>query len=206
MTDIATRPTAPDPAYLAAVLRRRQAMQAQLDAAKALFAEVDTEAAHLLTQQYEATRSTKADVALDDGTRFATVTRVAGEAEAQVTDRAAFHAWVRDTYPAHFGFRIIPARTEVYVDEAWADALLAQATAAGTAQYADPDTGEVHTVPGVAVRGTRRAYFRWLFTRRSKAQPMDGRELALDAIEAARIDLRAPLAIDTPDAVEEAAQ
>jgi hypothetical protein len=192
---------APDPAYLAAVLRQRQAMQAQLDRAKAMFAEVDTDATALLAQQYTATKSIKTDITLpDDTTKFATVTRVGGEAEAQVTDRAAFHAWVRDTYPDHWGFKVIPARTETIVDGAFADQVLATVTAANVAEYADPETGVVHEVPGVTIRPTRRAYFRWLFTRASKRQPLDGRELAAQAIQAGQISA------DTPPALPAAAE
>lgn len=189
--EVEQKPTAPDPAYLAAVLRRRQAMRARLDEAEALFEDVDTEAVHLLTQQYKATKSTKADVTLGDAgdTKFATVTRVGGEAEAKVTDRAAFAAWVRDTYPDHWDVRIIPAREEVVIDDAFADRVLSAVNAAGTARYVDPETGEIHDVPGVAIQPTRRPYFRWLFTRASKRQPLDGRELVADALSAGRLDL-----------------
>lgn len=188
---------APDPTYLAAVLRHRQAMQAQLDRANALFAEVDTEATALLDQQYKATKSIKADVTLGDPgeTKFATVTRVGGEAEAQVTDRDRFGAWVRDTYPKHWDYRIIPAREEVVLDDAFVDQVLASVNAAGAARYMDPETGELHDVPGVAIRPTRRRYFRWLFTRASKRQPLDGRELADEAMRSGRIDLNAPPAL-----------
>ncbi|GHC44274.1 MULTISPECIES: hypothetical protein [Streptomyces rochei group] len=200
MSDVEKKTEAPDPAYLAAVLRRRQAMRARLDAAAEMFEEVDTEAVHLLTQQYKATKSTKADVTLADDTKFATVTRVGGEAEAKVTDRAAFQAWVRDTYPDHFGFRIIPARTEVYVDDAFTDRVLAEATAANTPRYVDPETQEIHDVPGVTIQATRRPYFRWLFTRSSKRQPLDGRELVAEALQAGYLDLDTPLAIEAPPA------
>jgi hypothetical protein len=200
VSDVEKKTEAPDPAYLAAVLRRRQAMRARLDAAAEMFEEVDTEAVHLLTQQYKATKSTKADVTLDDDTKFATVTRVGGEAEARVTDRAAFQAWVRDTYPDQFGFRIIPARTEVYVDNAFTDRVLAEATAANTPRYVDPETQEIHDVPGVTIQATRRPYFRWLFTRSSKRQPLDGRALVADALQAGHLDLDTPLAIEAPPA------
>ncbi|MYX36755.1 MULTISPECIES: hypothetical protein [unclassified Streptomyces] len=191
MTTVAKKPQAPDPAYLAAVLRRRQAMRAQLDEAEALFAVADTEAAALLAQQYEATRSTKSDITLpDDETKFAAVTRVPGSAAAQVEDRGAFVAWVRDTYPDHFDYRIIPARTETFVTEEFEAAVLDALTAANSTEYADPDTGLVHQVPGVRMRANRRPYFRWSFTRKSKGQPLTGQELALDAIEAARLDIR----------------
>ncbi|MCZ9350753.1 hypothetical protein NGM36_13245 [Streptomyces mutabilis] len=200
MSDVEKKTEAPDPAYLAAVLRRRQAMRARLDAAAEMFEEVDTEAAYLLTQQYKATKSTKADVTLDDETKFATVTRVGGEAEARVTDRAAFQAWVRDTYPDHFGFRIIPARTEVVVDDAFTDQVLASVTAANSPRYVDPETQEIHDVPGVAMQATRRPYFRWLFTRSSKRQPLDGRALVAEALQAGHLDLDTPLAIEAPPA------
>ncbi|MES9554811.1 MULTISPECIES: hypothetical protein [unclassified Streptomyces] len=198
-------PQAPDPAYLAAVLRHRQAMQAQLDRAKAIFAEVDADATALLAQQYKATKSTKAEITLPDGeTKFATVTRVGGEAEAQVTDRNAFHAWVRDTYPDHWSFKVVPARTVTVVDDAFTDRVLSAVTAASLAEYADPETGVVHDVPGVAIRPTRKAYWRYLFTRASKRQPLDGREVAAQAIAAGLISTDAPPAL--PAAEQPAAE
>jgi hypothetical protein len=195
VSDLEQRPAAPDPAYLAAVLRRRQAMQARLDDAKEIFEEVNTEAVHLLTQQYEATRSVKADVTLDGETKFATVTRVGGESEAQVTDRGAFQEWVRDTYPDAFDFRVIPARTEVVIDAQFEADLLARATAVG--KPVDPATGE--EIPGVRIQGTRRPYFRWLFTRASKRQPLDGRALVAQAVSGGRLDLDEPLALPAAD-------
>ncbi|MFJ3867878.1 hypothetical protein [Streptomyces nigra] len=206
MSDVEKKTEAPDPAHLAAVLRRRQAMRARLDQAEVMFEDVNREATRLLAQQYKATKSTKADVTLggDDDTKFATVTRVGGEAEARITDRTAFEAWVRDTYPDHFGFRIIPARTEVFVDDAFADRVLNAATAANSPQYADPDTGVIHDVPGVAIQPTRSPYFRWLFTRSSKRQALDGRELAVEAIQAGRLDLDTPLALDAAPPAEDA--
>ncbi len=200
MTAVETKTKAPDPAYLAAVLRRRQAMRARLDQAEELYEDVNREAAQLLDQQYKATRSTKADVTLDDDTKFANVTRVGGEAEAQVTDREAFAAWVRDHYPEHWDFRIIPARTETVVDQTFASTVLAAVDAAGTPQFADPESGEVHDVPGVMIRPTRSRYYRWTFTRPSKRQPLDGRALVADAVKAGALDVDAPLAIEAAPA------
>ncbi|MFI0593664.1 hypothetical protein [Streptomyces griseus] len=206
MTAIEPTPQAPDPAYLAAVLRHRQAMAAQLDRAKAMFAEVDADASALLAQQYKATKSTKAEVTLPDGeTKFATVTRVGGEAEAQVTDREAFTAWVRDTYPEFWNFKIVPASTVTVVDDAFVDRVLASVSAANGPEYADPTTGVVHTVPGVAIRPTRRAYFRWLFTRSTKSQPLDGRELAAQAITAGLISTDTPPALPAAPADDQPA-
>ncbi|WP_032769894.1 hypothetical protein [Streptomyces sp. CNS654] len=206
MTAVEPKPQAPDPAYLAAVLRHRQAMAAQLDRAKAMFAEVDADASALLAQQYKATKSTKAEVTLPDGeTKFATVTRVGGEAEAQVTDREAFTAWVRDTYPEFWNFKIVPASTVTVVDDAFVDRVLASVSAANGPEYADPKSGVVHTVPGVAIRPTRRAYFRWLFTRSTKSQPLDGRELAAQAIAAGLISTDAPPALPAAPADDQPA-
>ncbi|OII60885.1 hypothetical protein BJP40_08465 [Streptomyces sp. CC53] len=197
MTDVAKKVEAPDPAYLAAVLRRRQAMRARLDQAEALYEDVNREAAKLLDQQYRATRSTKTDVTLTDDTKFATVTRVGGEAEAQVTDREVFAAWVRDHYPDHWDYRIIPARTEAVVDQTFTANVLAAVDAAGVPQFADPQSGEVHDVPGVMIKPTRSRYYRWTFTRESKRQPLDGRTLVVDAIKAGALNLDGPLALGT---------
>ncbi|MEI5099026.1 hypothetical protein RB200_10750 [Streptomyces sp. PmtG] len=203
MTAVEKKIEVPDPAFLAAVLRRRQAMRARLDQAEALYEDVDREAKRLLDQQYQATRSVKADVTLDDDTKFASVTRVGGEAAAQVTDREAFVAWVRDHFPEHWDFRIVPARTETVIDEAFASTVLAAIDAAGVPQFADPKSGEVHEVPGVLIKPTRSRYYRWTFTRPSKRQPLDGRALAADAVKAGVLDLDAPLAIETAPAEAE---
>lgn len=203
MTAVEKKVQAPDAATLAAVLRRRQAMRARLDQAEALYEDVNREAVQLLDQQYKATRSTKADVTLDDDTKFANVTRVGGEAAAQVTDREAFAAWVRDHFPEHWDFRIVPARTETVVDEAFASAVLAAVDAAGTPQFADPESGEVHEVPGVMIKPTRSRYYRWTFTRPSKRQPLDGRALVAEAVEAGALDLDTPLAIEAQPAEAE---
>jgi hypothetical protein len=203
VTDVEKKVEAPDPAYLAAVLRRRQAMRAQLDQAEVLYEDVDREAKKLLDQQYKATRSVKADVTLDDDTKFASVTRVGGEAEAQVTNREAFAAWVRDHYPEHWDFRIIPARTETVVDETFAATVLAAVDAAGVPQWADPESGELHEVPGVMIKPTRSRYYRWTFTRESKRQPLDGRALVTNAVKAGALDLDTPLAIEAAPAEAE---
>jgi hypothetical protein len=203
VTDVEKKTKAPDPAYLAAVLRRRQAMRAQLDQAEVLYEDVDREAKKLLDQQYKATRSVKADVTLDDDTKFASVTRVGGEAEAQITDREAFAAWVRDHYPEHWDFRIIPARTETVIDETFAATVLAAVDAAGVPQWADPESGELHEVPGVMIKPTRSRYYRWTFTRESKRQPLDGRALVTNAVKAGALDLDTPLAIEAAPAEAE---
>ncbi|AGK80430.1 hypothetical protein SFUL_5542 [Streptomyces microflavus DSM 40593] len=203
------RPTPPDPAHLAAVLRQRLAMKARLDAAEKLFEEVNFRAEYLLDQQYKASKSVKADVTLggDDDLKFGTVTRVGGQAEAEVTDRTAFTAWVRDTYPEHWNFRIIPARTEVVVDQTFTAAVLAAVDAAGVPQYADPDSGELQEVPGVRIVPKRRRHWRWLFSRPSKRQPLDGRGLAAAAVEAGHLDLdraiEAPASLSLDPAVSD---
>lgn len=201
------KPTPPDPAYLAAVLRQRLAMRAQLDAAEELFAVVNTRAEYLLDQQHKASKTTKADVTLgsdfgggEDETTFGTVTRVAGKAEAKMTDRDAFAAWVRDTYPEHWNIRVVPARTEIVVDQTFAAAVLAAVDAAGVPEYADPDSGAIQEVPGVRIVPQRRRYWKWLFSRPSKRKPLDGRALAAAAVEAGHIDL--DRAIEDPAPLE----
>ncbi|MFH9295650.1 hypothetical protein [Streptomyces sp. NPDC017520] len=203
------KPTPPDPTYLAAVLRQRLAMKAQLDAAEKMFQEVNVRAEYLLNQQHKASKTTKADVTLgtdlggdEDDTKFGTVTRIAGVAEAEVTDRETFAAWVRDTYPENWNIRVVPARTEIVVDQAFTDQVLAAVNAAGLPQYADPDSGEIQEVPGVRIIPKRSAYWKWLFTRKSKRQPLDGRDLAAAAVEAGHVNLDrtveapAPLVLD----------
>jgi hypothetical protein len=88
--------------------------------------------------------------ALPDQTTVATVSLTDPKPEARVTDLDAFKSWVMATFPSEIERHFV---TEVRA--AFAEKLLAEMTAAGVPRVVDKETGELHDVPGVAVRATR---------------------------------------------------
>jgi hypothetical protein len=100
------------------------------------------------TQQQE-TGGTKFDATIpgpDGPVKVGTVSLSSGSAAAQVTDPAAFEAWVRERYPSEATVRLVRE-----VQPAWQKQLLDRATAAGAA--VDTETGEA--IPGVEMRAAR---------------------------------------------------
>lgn len=93
-------------------------------------------------------------ISLDDGTDIGTATIVQPDAEAVVTDAEKYKAWVMDHYASEIERRFV---TEVRA--AFTARLLKEMTAAGAAQWCNPETGEIHDVPGVTMQG-RAAYTR----------------------------------------------
>lgn len=93
-------------------------------------------------------------VSLPDGQDIGKATLVQPKPAAAIVDEKAFLAWVREVRPSEIVRRFI---TEVR--PAWAALVLKEITAAGTAEWADPETGVIHTVPGVQLQG-RAAYTR----------------------------------------------
>jgi DNA primase len=89
-------------------------------------------------------------VSLPDGPDVATVSLSSGEAAARVVDEDAYTAWVRDHYATEVERKFVTS-----VRQAFTDRLLKEMTAAGAAEYADPDTGVIHEVPGVAIAPAR---------------------------------------------------
>lgn len=89
-------------------------------------------------------------VNLPDGTKVATVSLTKGSAEASVVDEQAFRAWVMEHYDSEIERRFVAE-----VRGAFRTKMLAQMTAAGSAEWADPETGVIHEVPGVAIRPAR---------------------------------------------------
>jgi hypothetical protein len=88
--------------------------------------------------------------ALPDGRTVATLSLTDPNPEAKVTDPDAFKAWVIENFPGEIERRFV---TEVR--EAFTTKLLAEMTAAGVPRVVDKETGELHDVPGVAVKATR---------------------------------------------------
>lgn len=90
---------------------------------------------------------------LPDGTVVAKISLTDPAPAAVVTDPEAYLAWVRDHHPA--GPDNITRRFVTEVRPAFTTVLLGELTAAGTPQWCNPETGELHTVPGVEIRATR---------------------------------------------------
>jgi hypothetical protein len=170
-----TEPTIRDSVTRLAVLG------AVLAEVKSAYAEARTEVEHYLNQQHTETGASKLDALLPDGTKVGSVARAGGEVAAQVTDEEALTAWVRDHFPSEHIVEIVPMRVETRVQPGFVMKLLAEATAAGTPQYADPATGVIHDVPGVEIRPSRSASVRMTYSRRSKSQASDGKELIAEA-------------------------
>ncbi|MEU3096885.1 hypothetical protein ABZ690_19365 [Streptomyces sp. NPDC006967] len=174
------QPTAPEPTLRDSVTKLA-ALGALLDEVKAAYAEARTDVQHHLNGQYTASGTTKVDALLPGGTKVGSVSRTGGEVAAQIVDTDAFTAWVRDTFPTEHVIDIVPMQVRTSVRPAWTAQALAAMTAAGVPRYVDEDTGEVHDVPGVAIRPSKAAGVRMTYTRRSKGQPLDGRELVAEA-------------------------
>ncbi|MFE5912048.1 hypothetical protein ACFQ6B_23600 [Streptomyces wedmorensis] len=180
MTEQTTDAPAPA-AEIRDAVTRQAALGALLEEVKTAYAAARAEAHALLEEQYRATGTAKVDALLPDGTKVGSVSRRGGERAAQVTDDEAFMSWVRDTFPSEFVVEMIPMRLETRVQPAFAARVLAEATAAGAAQYVDTTSGVVHTVPGVEIRPSRAATHQMTYTRTSKASALTGRELVARA-------------------------
>lgn len=100
------------------------------------------------------TGTQKISVSLDEAPDIGTVSLVQPKASAAVTDAAKFTAWVLENFDTEIERKFITS-----VKPAFQKKLLDQITAAGIAEWADPQTGVVHEVPGVAMQG-RAAYTR----------------------------------------------
>ncbi|MFC8832306.1 hypothetical protein ACFT8V_03790 [Streptomyces griseoincarnatus] len=116
------------------------------DAYKAARAETQ----QLLDTAAEETGATQVKVTIPDGPDIATVSLSSGETAAKVVDEDKFTAWVRENYASEIERRFV---TEVRA--AFTKKLLAEMTAAGSTEYADPETGVIHDVPGVAIAPAR---------------------------------------------------
>lgn len=90
--------------------------------------------------------------ALPDGQAVATIGLRKGETGPVVTDEDALARWLRATFPDEQWTETRIVRTV----KPWKLAeLMAEMEAAGATKVADKTTGEVHDVPGVAIKPTR---------------------------------------------------
>lgn len=100
------------------------------------------------------TGTQKISVSLDEGQDVGTVSLVQPKAAAAITDGEAFTAWVVENFASEITRRFV---TEV--KPGFQKKILSEITAAGVAEWSDPETGVIHDVPGVAMQG-RAAYTR----------------------------------------------
>lgn len=100
------------------------------------------------------TGTQKISVSLDEGPDIGSVSLVQPKAAAAVTDAEAFTAWVLENFATEIERKFVTT-----VKPGFQKKILDQITAAGVTDWADPATGVIHTVPGVAMTG-RAAYTR----------------------------------------------
>jgi len=100
------------------------------------------------------TGTQKVTISLDEQRDIGTASLVQPKAAAIVTDEEKFKAWVVDNYGSEIERKFV-----TQVRAAFTARLLKDMTAAGVAQWCDPETGELHDVPGVEMQG-RAAYTR----------------------------------------------
>lgn len=144
------------------------------DALKAARAETQRE----LDAAAAETGARQVAVALPDGPDIATVSLSAGSAEARVVDDEAFKAWVIEHYGTEIERRFV---TEVRA--AFRDKVLGALTAAGGTDWADPETGVIHEVPGVAIAPARARTHSLRFKKDGRDQVMNAwREGRLAAV------------------------
>lgn len=100
------------------------------------------------------TGTQKISVSLAEGQDIGSVSLVQPKAAASVTDADAFKAWVVENFATEVERKFVTS-----VKPGFQKKILDQITAAGIAEWADPETGVVHGVPGVGMQG-RAAYTR----------------------------------------------
>jgi hypothetical protein len=129
---------------------REAYLKTLLDVVNDAYKEARAETQTLLDSAAEETGTRQVAVALPDGPDIATVSLASGEAAAKVTDEEKFTDWVREHFAGEIERRFVTT-----VREAFAKKILAELTASGGTDWADPETGVIHSVPGVAIAPAR---------------------------------------------------
>lgn len=129
---------------------REAYLKTLLDVVNDAYKEARAQTQELLDAVALETGARQVAVTLPDGPDIATVSLSSGEAAAKVTDEDAFTAWV----VANFGSEI-ERRFVTTVRKAFTDRLLKEMTATGSNEWADPETGVIHEVPGVEIAPAR---------------------------------------------------
>lgn len=144
---------------------REATLKTLLDVIDGEYKAVRAEVQELLDAASIETGTTQIKAMLPDGTPVATVSISSGSAEARVVDAEAFTAWVLANAAGEIERRFVTD-----VRPAFTKKLLAELTAAGGTEWADPETGVIHEVPGVAIQPARARGHRVLFTKTGRDQ------------------------------------
>jgi len=113
------------------------------------------------------TGTQKIGVSLTEGEDIGTVGLVQPKAIAIVTDLDKFTAWVMENFDSEIERKFV-----TQVRATFQKKILAEVAAAGTTDWADPETGVIHEVPGVALQG-RAAYTRMSVSEEGKTAIAD---------------------------------
>lgn len=183
------------PSGLADAITREMALKALLEEVKGAYEEARTDVQFELDAEQKRSGGTKFDGVLPGGVKAASVSLTQGEKAAKVTDAEAFEAWAKEAFPSEWMVRVVKE-----VRPAWLAQVLAEMTAAGVAQVVDTATGEVHDVPGVEIKPSRPRGHALTFARKSKAQPLTGRELVAEAWRAGLLASTLPALAPAQDA------
>jgi hypothetical protein len=129
----------------------------------------------------EETGTTKISVSLDEGD-IGSACLVQPKAAAAITDLDKFTAWVIENFGTEVERKFVTS-----VKPGFQKRVLTDITAAGVAEWADPETGVIHSVPGVAMQG-RAAYTRLTI-------PDEGKSAIAEAWRTGRLGTNVPPAI-----------
>jgi hypothetical protein len=146
---------------------REAALKTLLDTVKDAYDDARKATRAALETAAQETGVKQVAVSLPDGPDIATVSLSSGEAAAKVVDEEAFTAWVLANYGSEIERKFITT-----VRAAFTDRLLKEMTAAGAAEYADPETGVIHDVPGVEIAPARARTHSVRFKKDGRAQVM----------------------------------
>lgn len=129
---------------------REAYLKTLLDAVNDAYKAARTETQQELDTAAQESGTRQVAVSLPDGPDIATVSLSSGEAAAKVIDEEAFTAWVIANYDTEVERRFV---TEVRAS--FRDKVLGALTAANGTEWADPETGVIQDVPGVAIAPSR---------------------------------------------------
>jgi hypothetical protein len=129
---------------------REAYLKTLLDAVDGAYKAARAEVQQALDEAARDTGTRQISVTLPNGTEIAKVSLTSGTAEAKVSDDEAFKAWVMKNFATEIERQFVAT-----VRPAFTKRLLAELTAAGGTEWADPETGVIHDVPGVAIQPAR---------------------------------------------------
>lgn len=125
-------------------------LKALLDRIDAAYKAKRIEVQQLLDEAAQASGQRNVAVEMPGSGTVATVNLKPGSAEASVYDVDALLAWVLAEVPAEIERKFV-----TLIRPAFLRKLLDELTAANSTQWADPDTGVIHDVPGVRIAANR---------------------------------------------------